>query len=74
MHVPFNDLYRQYLSLKDELDTAISETIRNSAFVRGPAVEMFEEQSMVRNNSCDTFELIFGRNFSIISSSKLEHG
>ena len=44
MHVPFNDLYRQYLSLKDELDTAISETIRNSAFVRGPAVEMFEEQ------------------------------
>lgn len=43
MNVPFNDLYAQYLSLKPEIDEAIARTIRNSAFVRGPEVELFEE-------------------------------
>lgn len=43
MNVPFNDLYAQYLSLKPEIDDAIARTIRNSAFVRGPEVELFEE-------------------------------
>ena len=43
MNVPFNDLYAQYLSLKPEIDEAIERTIRNSAFVRGPEVELFEE-------------------------------
>ena len=44
MNVPFNDLYAQYLSLKDEIDDAIAQTIRTSSFVRGPEVEFFEEQ------------------------------
>lgn len=43
MNVPFNDLYAQYLSLKPEIDAAIAGTIENSAFVRGPEVEAFEE-------------------------------
>ena len=43
MNVPFNDLYAQYLSLKPEMDAAIARTIENSAFVRGPEVEAFEE-------------------------------
>lgn len=43
MNVPFNDLYLQYLSLKPEIDDAIARTIQNSAFVRGPEVETFEE-------------------------------
>jgi dTDP-4-amino-4,6-dideoxygalactose transaminase len=43
MKVPFNDLYAQYLSLKPEMDAAIARTIENSAFVRGPEVEAFEE-------------------------------
>ena len=43
MNVPFNDLYAQYLSLKPEIDDAIERTIQNSAFVRGPEVELFEE-------------------------------
>ncbi|MGC6472932.1 MAG: DegT/DnrJ/EryC1/StrS family aminotransferase [Parvibaculales bacterium] len=43
MNVPFNDLYAQYLSLKPEIDDAIARTIKNSAFVRGPEVQAFEE-------------------------------
>lgn len=43
MNVPFNDLYAQYLSLKSQIDAAIAGTIENSAFVRGPEVEAFEE-------------------------------
>lgn len=38
----FVDLYAQYLSIKDEIDTAIADTIKHSSFVRGPAVEAFE--------------------------------
>ena len=44
MNVPFNDLHRQYLSLKPEIDAAIAGTIESSAFVRGPEVEAFEEK------------------------------
>jgi dTDP-4-amino-4,6-dideoxygalactose transaminase len=42
--VPFADLYAQYLSIRDELDTAVSEVIRSSAFIRGPFVEAFERE------------------------------
>lgn len=40
--VPFVDLHAQYLSIKSEIDSAISRVIRDSAFVRGPEVEKFE--------------------------------
>lgn len=42
MKIPFVDLHRQYLSIKDDVDAAIARIIATSAFVRGPEVEAFE--------------------------------
>jgi dTDP-4-amino-4,6-dideoxygalactose transaminase len=42
--VPFADLHAQYVSIKLELDNAIAEVIRTSAFIRGPFVEKFEQE------------------------------
>lgn len=42
--VPFADLYTQYLSIKNEIDTAIAAVIRESAYIRGPYVEKFEQE------------------------------
>ena len=39
---PFVDLHAQYLSIKEEIDSAISRVIRESSFIRGPHVEAFE--------------------------------
>lgn len=41
--LPFVDLHAQYVSIKDEIDAAIAEVIRTSAFIRGPQVQKFEE-------------------------------
>ena len=43
MRIPFVDLQSQHLSLKKELDKAISKTIASSSFLRGPEVHLFEE-------------------------------
>ncbi|MCB1097959.1 MAG: DegT/DnrJ/EryC1/StrS family aminotransferase [Verrucomicrobiae bacterium] len=43
MKVPFVDLHAQYLTIKEEIDDAIARTIANSAYVRGPEVEKFEQ-------------------------------
>jgi dTDP-4-amino-4,6-dideoxygalactose transaminase len=40
--IHFVDLHAQYLSIKDEIDAAIAEVIRDSAFIRGPHVQKFE--------------------------------
>lgn len=42
--VPFADLHLQYVSIKDEIDAAIADVIRESAFIRGPRVQRFEEE------------------------------
>ncbi len=42
VQVPFADLHAQYLTIKTEIDTAIAEVIRTSAFIRGPYVDKFE--------------------------------
>jgi dTDP-4-amino-4,6-dideoxygalactose transaminase len=42
--IRLNDLHAQYLELRDEIDSAIAEVIRTSAFIRGPYVEEFERQ------------------------------
>lgn len=42
--VPFADLYAQYISIKPEIDAAIEAVIRDSAFIRGPYVERFEQE------------------------------
>jgi dTDP-4-amino-4,6-dideoxygalactose transaminase len=42
MNIPLVDLKRQYDSIKEEIDSAMSEVISKSAFVGGPFVESFE--------------------------------
>jgi dTDP-4-amino-4,6-dideoxygalactose transaminase len=43
MNIPLVDLKAQYESIKDEINSAISEVISKSAFVGGPFVESFEK-------------------------------
>lgn len=42
--VPFADLHAQYLTIKPEIDAAIADVIRTSAFIRGAHVHRFEEE------------------------------
>jgi len=42
--IKFLDLHRQYLSIKEEIDAAIAETIENSAYIGGPSVSRFEAE------------------------------
>lgn len=44
MNVPFVDLYKQYESIKSEIDDAIKSVIQESGFVRSRFVEKFEEE------------------------------
>ena len=44
MNVAFLDLHAQYLSIKKDLDLAIAETIKHSAYIKSPAVSTFEEE------------------------------
>lgn len=43
MKVQFVDLHAQYLTIKPEIDAAIADVIRYSAYVRGPFVDKFEK-------------------------------
>ena len=43
MKIPFVDLHAQYLSIKNEIDSVIAEVIAESAYIRGPHVDAFEE-------------------------------
>ena len=54
MKIPFVDLHAQYLSIKQEIDAAIAEVIRETAFIRGPHVDKFEKEfaSAVRVKHC----------------------
>lgn len=54
MNVPFADLHAQYFSIKPGIDSAISEVIRTSAFIRGPFVQKFEAEfaSLVEAKHC----------------------
>jgi len=45
--VPFADLHAQYLTIKDEIDSAIAEVISTSSYIRGPYVERFESEFAV---------------------------
>jgi len=42
MTVPFADLYAQYISIKESIDSAIERTIRNSSYIGGKDVKDFE--------------------------------
>ena len=43
MHVPFNDLKAQYLTIKDEVDAAIMAVVDRMDFINGSAVSEFED-------------------------------
>ena len=43
MKIPFVDLHAQYLTIKAEIDGAIAEVIAESAYIRGPHVDAFEQ-------------------------------
>jgi dTDP-4-amino-4,6-dideoxygalactose transaminase len=43
MKIPFVDLHAQYLTIKHEIDRAIAEVITQSAYIRGPHVDAFED-------------------------------
>src|SRR5215469_4905863 len=44
MAVPFADLQLQYQNIKSEIDGAVANVIRDSAFIRGPYVDAFERE------------------------------
>lgn len=50
MNVPFVDLKAQYLSIKEEIDTAIQSIIDRTAFIGGEEVKRFEQSFA---ESCD---------------------
>tara|TARA_B100001057_G_scaffold497872_1_gene603227 strand:+ start:329 stop:1423 length:1095 start_codon:yes stop_codon:yes gene_type:complete len=41
--IKFNDLHHQYLSIKPEIDNAISQIIEKSSFIGGTELNLFEE-------------------------------
>jgi len=43
MKIPFVDLKAQYLSIKPKMDAAVHEIIENTAFIKGKAVDDFEQ-------------------------------
>jgi len=43
MKIPFVDLHAQYLTIKEEVDRAITEVIADSAYIRGRHVDAFEQ-------------------------------
>jgi dTDP-4-amino-4,6-dideoxygalactose transaminase len=44
MNIPFVDLKSQYLSIRSEIDHAISAVIDATAFIGGPFLNKFEER------------------------------
>lgn len=44
MKIPFVDLHRQYLRIKDEIDAAIASVIQDSAYIGGQRVKQFEAE------------------------------
>lgn len=51
MKVNFLDLRKQYLSIRSEIDAAIDEVLKSSAFAGGPFVKSFEEK-FARAHEC----------------------
>jgi dTDP-4-amino-4,6-dideoxygalactose transaminase len=44
MQIPFGDLKRQYISIKDEIDEAIRKVLNRGSFILGENVESFERE------------------------------
>ena len=43
MNIPFADIKKQYHSIKMEIDSAITEVLNDTAFIRGKYVTRFED-------------------------------
>lgn len=50
MHIPFVDLKAQYLSIKNEIDTAIAKVIDETSFIGGEPVKKFEAEFAAHTN------------------------
>lgn len=44
MTVPFVDLHAQYLTIKDEIDSAIQMVVDETSFIGGPIIKSFEQE------------------------------
>src|SRR5688572_8919140 len=44
MHIPFVDLKSQYLSIQQEIDSAIKDVIEQTSFIGGTYVKKFEQE------------------------------
>jgi len=51
MRINFLNLGRQYLSIKNEIDSAISNVIEKSSFIKGEYVFAFEKEFAIANNA-----------------------
>jgi len=67
MNIPFLDLHAQYLSIKEDIDRAIADTIKDSAFIKSPSVTRFEngfaaflgvENAITCGNGTDAIEIL----------------
>lgn len=70
--VPFVDLHAQYLSIQKEIDAAIAAVIRDSAFVRGPFVDRFEEEFASVTGSAHCISCANGTDSLYIAMKALE--
>ncbi|MBX3008351.1 MAG: DegT/DnrJ/EryC1/StrS family aminotransferase [Melioribacteraceae bacterium] len=50
MKIPFVDLKAQYISIKEEINEAISSVLSESAFIKGRYVHEFEKEFAEKNN------------------------
>ena len=67
MNIPFLDLHAQYLSIKEDVDRAITDTIKESAFIKSSSVTQFEngfaaflgaEYAIACGNGTDAIEIL----------------
>ncbi|MEO0896470.1 MAG: DegT/DnrJ/EryC1/StrS family aminotransferase [Bacteroidota bacterium] len=67
MKIPFVDLHAQYLTIKEDIDQAIEQTIKNTSFISGPSVKAFEAAfaeyigttySVACGNGTDSLEML----------------
>lgn len=72
--VPFADLHAQYLAIQPEIDAAIAEVIRTSAFVRGPFVERFEAEFAAATGSAHCVSCANGTDSLYIAMKALDVG
>ena len=49
MNIPFVDLKSQYLSIKDQIDSAIQSVVSETAFIGGKFVTKFEIEFLLKS-------------------------